>query len=65
MLRYKAFLTVLVNIYITLLFTEVEVASGGLFTEPQSSDCLTDWLTGWQNDWLKTWQNYWLIEHCT
>ena len=29
MLRYKAFLTVLVNIYITLLFTEVEVASGG------------------------------------
>ena len=27
MLHYKAFLTVLVNIYITLLFTEVEVAS--------------------------------------
>ena len=31
MLHYKAFLTVLVNIYITLLFTEVEVASDGLF----------------------------------
>ena len=50
MLRYKAFLTVLVNIYITLLFTEVEVASDGLFywaVKQRLFNWLTDWLTEW------------------
>ena len=50
MLRYKAFLTVLVNIYITLLFTEVEVASDGFYWAVKQR--LFNWLTDWLTEWL-------------
>ena len=52
MLHYKAFLTVLVNIYITLLFTEVEVASGGLLFYWAAKQWLFNWLTDWLTEWL-------------